>query len=141
MKISITKFQTLRTDPCGVDTTLPPETEEVLYAELVDSQIELYKELASEKLSSEDEKMYLTKFQQLRKVCNYVLLLEGHKESEYANREKHLIQNSGKMIMLDKLLAKLEKEKHQVLIFSQVAKMLDILKEYCLFRQYKVRII
>lgn len=40
------------------------------------------------------------------------------------------------MIILDKLLFKLKPEKHQVLIFSQMTKMLDILEDYCITKQY-----
>lgn len=44
---------------------------------------------------------------------------------------------SGKMIVLDQLLRKLAMEKHQVLIFSQMTMVLDILEDYCNFRGYK----
>jgi SWI/SNF-related matrix-associated actin-dependent regulator of chromatin subfamily A member 5 len=41
------------------------------------------------------------------------------------------------MIVLDQLLRKLSGEKHQVLIFSQMTMVLDILEDYCNFRQFK----
>jgi SWI/SNF-related matrix-associated actin-dependent regulator of chromatin subfamily A member 5 len=41
------------------------------------------------------------------------------------------------MRVLDKLLGKLFAEKHQVLIFSQMTMMLDILEDYCNYRKYK----
>ena len=46
-------------------------------------------------------------------------------------RLRALIESSGKMILVDKLLAKLKEGKHRVLIFSQMVKVLDILEEYC----------
>ncbi|TBT99819.1 putative helicase, partial [Hamiltosporidium magnivora] len=49
---------------------------------------------------------------------------------------KIMIQSSGKMVLLDKLLAKL-KGSHKVLIFSQMTRCLDLLGEYLNFRKYK----
>lgn len=40
------------------------------------------------------------------------------------------------MILLDKLLSKLHKEGHKVLIFSQMTSMLDIIQDYMHFRKY-----
>ena len=41
------------------------------------------------------------------------------------------------MILLDKLLDKLIREGNKVLVFSQFTKMLDLLEEYLLHKQYK----
>ena len=38
--------------------------------------------------------------------------------------------SSGKMVLLDKLLTRLKKDGHRVLIFSQMVRMLDILGDY-----------
>ena len=66
--------------------------------------------------------------------------------------DTHLVYNCGKMCILDKLLPKLkeegiecqeqDKELHfvlgsRVLIFSQMTRMLDILEDYCLWRDYE----
>ena len=48
----------------------------------------------------------------------------------------HLINVCGKMMVLDKLLKKLSQEKHQVLIFSQMTSVLDIIEDYCTYRKY-----
>lgn len=48
-----------------------------------------------------------------------------------------LIRSSGKMILLDKLLAKMKKDGHRVLIFSQMVRMLDIIQDYLNFKEYK----
>ena len=45
--------------------------------------------------------------------------------------------DAGKMVLLDRLLPKLQERKSRVLIFSQMTRLLDILEDYCLFRQYK----
>ena len=48
-----------------------------------------------------------------------------------------MIPVSGKMVLLDKLLPKLLKEGHRVLIFSQMVKMIDYIDDYCLVRGYR----
>lgn len=50
---------------------------------------------------------------------------------------EHLIENSGKLKVLDMFLKKLFAEKHKVLIFSQFSTLLNILEDYCNYRKYK----
>jgi SNF2 family DNA or RNA helicase len=50
--------------------------------------------------------------------------------------DEHLIENSGKMVILDKMLRFLKTRGSRVLIFSQMSRVLDILEDYCLFRQF-----
>ena len=48
------------------------------------------------------------------------------------------MEASGKLIVLDKLLKKLYSEGvHQVLVFSQMTMVLDILEDYLNFREYQ----
>ena len=49
---------------------------------------------------------------------------------------KALTQSSGKIVLLDKLLPKLKQSGNRVLIFSQMVKMLDILEDYLIRKQY-----
>jgi SNF2 family DNA or RNA helicase len=49
---------------------------------------------------------------------------------------EHIVENSGKLALLDKLLAKLHKEGHKVLLFSQMTRMLDIVQDYMHYRGY-----
>ena len=44
--------------------------------------------------------------------------------------------NSGKMVLLDKLLARLKADGHRVLIFSQMVRILDIISDYMTARGY-----
>ena len=41
------------------------------------------------------------------------------------------------VVLLDKLLPKLRQEGHKILIFSQMVKMLDLISEYCEFRNFR----
>jgi|EP00970_Alexandrium_tamarense_P014684 ATP-dependent DNA helicase len=48
-----------------------------------------------------------------------------------------LIRASGKFALLDRMLERLFKDKHQVLIFSQMTSLLNVIEDYLLFRQWK----
>ena len=50
--------------------------------------------------------------------------------------DTHLVQNSGKMCVLEKLLPRLHEEGSRVLIFCQMTRMLDILEDYCLWKEF-----
>tara|TARA_B110000305_G_scaffold52357_1_gene57321 strand:- start:841 stop:1509 length:669 start_codon:yes stop_codon:yes gene_type:complete len=95
---------------------------------------------------------------ELRKCCNHPYLLANAEERERSNKhdeivakgkplpsddevermltEHGLINSSGKMVLLDKLLPKLKAEGHKILIFSQMVKMLNVISDYCDFRDY-----
>ncbi|KAI6213624.1 Isw-1 [Aphelenchoides besseyi] len=73
----------------------------------------------------------------LRKCCNHPYLFDGTEPGPPFTTDKHLIDNCGKLVLLDKLLIKLKEQGSRVLIFSQMSRMLDILEDYCWWRQYK----
>lgn len=50
-----------------------------------------------------------------------------------------MIQASGKLVLVDKLLPKLKADGHKVLIFSQMIRVLDIIEDYLLHRQSVTR--
>jgi SWI/SNF-related matrix-associated actin-dependent regulator of chromatin subfamily A member 5 len=47
------------------------------------------------------------------------------------------VDSSGKLVLLDKLLPRLQQRGSRVLVFSQMTRMLDILEDYCLYRGYQ----
>jgi ATP-dependent DNA helicase len=67
---------------------------------------------------------------QLRKVCSHPFLfdwpIDPETNSEVVNDE--LVNASGKMLVLDRLLSELFKRGHKVLLFSQFTTMLDIIE-------------
>jgi chromodomain-helicase-DNA-binding protein 1 len=75
---------------------------------------------------------------ELKKAANHPFLFEGAEIRTDNNEEtlKGLVMNSGKMVLLDKLLARLRQDGHRVLIFSQMVRMLDILSDYMNLRGY-----
>ena len=73
---------------------------------------------------------------QLRKVTCHPYLFDGAEPGPPYTTDEHLIDNCGKMVILDKLLKNMKAKGSRVLIFSQMSRMLDILEDYCLFRGY-----
>lgn len=73
-----------------------------------------------------------------KKAANHPYLFDGVEPAAATKDEdfKQLVKNSGKLILLDKLLAKLKAESHRVLIFSQMVRMLDLLSSYLRMRNY-----
>lgn len=70
----------------------------------------------------------------LRKACNHPYLFNGAEplfDGEY-KLESHIIENSGKMIVLDKLLSKLKSQGDRVLVLYKLIHLLivsDILSD------------
>jgi len=50
---------------------------------------------------------------------------------------RRLIYDSAKLARLDTLLQELKPGGHRVLVYSQMTKMLDLMEEYLIYRQYK----
>jgi len=75
---------------------------------------------------------------ELKKAANHPFLFEGAEQPTDTRDEqlKGLVMNSGKMVLLDKLLARLKQDGHRVLIFSQMVRILDILSDYMSLRGY-----
>eukprot|EP00736_Rhodelphis_marinus_P006316 Rmarinus@m.22515 len=79
---------------------------------------------------------------ELRKCCNHPFLLNNVEQIELDAKDQPddpyrlLIDSSGKMVLLDKLLPKLKEQGHRVLIFSQMVRVLDILEDYLHYRQW-----
>lgn len=50
--------------------------------------------------------------------------------------DENIVRASGKMLVLDHMLRELKRKGHKVLIFSQMTKMLDIIEDYVIMRDY-----
>ncbi len=51
--------------------------------------------------------------------------------------KERMITDSGKMVVLDKLLSQLKREGHRVLLYSQMTRMIDILEDFMSYRRHK----
>lgn len=77
----------------------------------------------------------------LRKVTSHPYLFPGAEEGPPFTTDQHLIDNSGKMIVLDKLLARLKEQGSRVLIFTQFRIMIPILEDFFWLRKYKYHVL
>ena len=64
-----------------------------------------------------DKMRLLNILMQLRKCCNHPYLFDGAEPGPPYTTDEHIVSNSGKMVVLDKLLAKL-KEQGKLQIFK-----------------------
>lgn len=71
---------------------------------------------------------------QLRKVCNHPYLFEGVEPQGADEFGEHLIEASGKLNLVDKLVKKITDQEEQILIFSGFTSTLDIIEDYCTLR-------
>ncbi|CAY68697.1 Nucleosome remodeling factor that functions in regulation of transcription elongation [Komagataella phaffii GS115] len=133
-----------------VEKSLHSKTERILRVELSDLQTHYYKNILTKNYAAlnagpkEAQISLLNVMAELKKTSNHPYLFDGAEEQVLANlgsssREnifRGLIMSSGKMVLLDKLLTRLKKDGHRVLIFSQMVRMLDILGDYLTFKGY-----
>ncbi|KAF7423005.1 hypothetical protein PC9H_011169 [Pleurotus ostreatus] len=78
---------------------------------------------------------------QLRKVCSHPFLFDWplDPKSQQPVIDERLVDCSGKMMVLDRLLTELFKRKHKVLLFSQFTTMLDIIEDWATeFKSWKL---
>ncbi|KAK2196858.1 bifunctional Helicase [Babesia duncani] len=135
----------LRRSKKDVLTGMPPKNELLLMVPLSKMQKQLYRDLLRKNvpdLGVEDSSksgmhvQLLNLAMQLRKACNHPYLFEGYEDRDSDPFGEHLVENAGKLSLLDKLLYRLLKSNSRILIFSQMSRMLDILEDYCRMRGY-----
>ncbi|KAM9171468.1 chromodomain-helicase-DNA-binding protein 1-like isoform 2-T2 [Pangshura tecta] len=130
----------LRRVKAEVAAELPKKVEVVLYHGMSALQRKYYKAILMKDLDAfENEAGRKVKLQnvliQLRKCVAHPYLFSGV-EPEPFEIGDHLIEASGKLCLLDKLLSFLYAGGHRVLLFSQMTRMLDILQDYMDYRGY-----
>ncbi|XP_053145950.1 chromodomain-helicase-DNA-binding protein 1-like [Hemicordylus capensis] len=130
----------LRRVKAEVAAELPKKVEVVLYHGMSALQRKFYKALLMKDLDAfENETGKKVKLQniliQLRKCVAHPYLFSGVEPEPFVIGD-HLIEASGKLSLLDKLLAFLHVGGHRVLLFSQMTQMLDILQDYMDYRGY-----
>ncbi|KAH8068788.1 helicase [Aureococcus anophagefferens] len=126
-----------------VEKDLPPKREVKLYIGMTEMQRLWYTKILSKDahtlnaLGGPDRVQLLNILMQLRKVCNHPYLFEGAEPGPPFMDGPHLWENTGKLVLMSKLLPKLMAQDSRVLIFSQMTRMLDILEDYMRLNQYK----
>ena len=135
----------LRRVKSDVERSLLPKKEINVFVGLSDMQRKWYRMLLEKDIDAvngavskkEGKTRLLNIVMQLRKCCNHPYLFDGAEPGPPYTTDEHLVYNSGKLEILDKLLRKMRERGSRVLIFSQMSRLLDILEDYCLFREYK----
>ena len=122
---------------------LPTKSEQILRVEMSAMQQRMYKAILTRNyalLSGATSTQFslLNIAIELKKASNHPYLFDGAEPPSQSREEtlRGLIMHSGKMVLLDKLLARLKANSHRVLIFSQMVRMLDILSDYLSLRGY-----
>ncbi|XP_074651868.1 SWI/SNF-related matrix-associated actin-dependent regulator of chromatin subfamily A member 5-like [Tubulanus polymorphus] len=125
-----------------VEKALKPKQELKVYVGLSQMQREWYTKILMKDIDvvngagRSDKMRLLNILMQLRKCCNHPYLFDGAEPGPPYTTDKHLVDNCGKMVLLDKLLPKLQADGSRVLIFSQMTRVLDILEDYCFWKEY-----
>ncbi|KAI0134069.1 chromatin remodelling complex ATPase chain ISW1 [Xylariales sp. AK1849] len=135
----------LRRVKADVEKSLLPKKEINLYIGMSDMQVKWYQKILEKDIDAvngaggkkESKTRLLNIVMQLRKCCNHPYLFEGAEPGPPYTTDTHLVYNSGKMAFLDKLLGKMLTQGSRVLIFSQMSRLLDILEDYCVFKEFK----
>lgn len=150
-----------------VEKSLPNKEETILEVSLTPIQKQFYKAIYERNTSflfkgakPNNAPSLMNVMMELRKCCNHPYLvkgaedrilkdaaakLEGKKDADgnevainYGKLfEEQLVKSSGKMVLMEKLLQKLFKGGHKVLIFSQMVKVLDLLEELLKVKKYR----
>jgi len=132
----------LRRLKSDVARDLPEKKELYVYVPLSKLQREIYKDIILKNADSILNASSVTKVRlvntlmQLRKCCNHPYLFPGIEPGPPYIDGPHLVLNSGKLVVVDKLIRRIlaSPQGNQILIFSQMTRMLDILDDYCRLR-------
>ncbi|GAA5880624.1 hypothetical protein JCM8547_006042, partial [Rhodosporidiobolus lusitaniae] len=121
---------------------LPTKSERILRVEMSNLQTWWYKNILTRNYAAltgaEHQVSLLNIAMELKKASNHPYLFDGVEDITNVREEqlKGIVMNSGKMVLLDKLLTRLKQDGHRVLVFSQMVRMLDILSDFCSLRGY-----
>lgn len=143
---------------------MPGKTEQVLFCRLSDTQRALYEAyLRSEEVTSilRGSPQLFRSITVLRKICNHpdlvcgpdassfesfvrngyvkdeILMDSSSDDDEEVDREESMIERSGKLEVLAKILPLWRKQGHRVLIFCQWRKMLNIIEQFTRLKGWK----
>ena len=135
----------LRRVKADVEKSLLPKKEVNLYIGMSEMQVKWYQKILTKDIDAvngaggkrESKTRLLNIVMQLRKCCNHPYLFDGAEPGPPYTTDEHLVNNAAKMVMLDKLLKRMQAQGSRCLIFSQMSRVLDILEDYAVMRGYK----
>ncbi|GBF95152.1 ATP-dependent DNA helicase [Raphidocelis subcapitata] len=141
---SLLKPFLLRRIKADVEIALPRKQELLLYAPMSKLQRELNQQLLERTLADAMAKVADAEggstaslgklsnvLMQMRKNCNHPDLITGpFSASTVYPTPEEMVEQCGKMALMQRLLDRLKAGGHKVLIFSQMTKMLDLIESY-----------
>ncbi|OAQ34532.1 hypothetical protein K457DRAFT_773262 [Linnemannia elongata AG-77] len=132
-----------------VEKSIPVKEETIIEVELTTTQKAFYRAILEKnfgflKKGGSAGPSLINVMMELRKCCIHPYLIQGAEDRIVAERNaispeaqyQCLIEASGKLVLIDKLLKKLKEGGHKVLIFSQMTRCLDLLQDYLRGRAY-----
>ncbi|KAJ9538431.1 hypothetical protein OSB04_031164 [Centaurea solstitialis] len=129
----------LRRKKAEVEKYLPQKTQVILKCDMSAWQKVYYQQVADVGRVGMDtgtgkSKSLQNLSMQLRKCCNHPYLFLG----EYNIwRKEEIVRASGKFELLDRLLPKLHRAGHRVLLFSQMTRLIDVLEVYLQLHEFR----
>lgn len=105
-------------------------------------QKKLYKQILTKNVdyingTSKEKIQLLNVLMQLKKVCNHPYLFPKVEPGPPFITGEHLIDSCMKLYILDRLIEKKISQGSKMLIFSQMVMLINILDDYCRYRNYK----
>jgi SNF2 family DNA or RNA helicase len=136
-----------------VEKSLPPKEETIIEVALTTVQKQFYRAIYERNTAflfrgakGRNTPSLMNIMMELRKCCNHPYLVRGveerilsdipHDLRSMESLYQKMIESSGKLVLLDKLLPRLHSQGHRVLIFSQMVKVLNILEDFLKYRGY-----
>ncbi|KAL7072398.1 hypothetical protein ACQ4LE_008943 [Meloidogyne hapla] len=130
----------LRRMKADVLSGMPSKSELIVRVELSPLQKKYYRNILTRNFEAlsvnngRSQMALLNIIMELKKCANHPFLfpkasMEAPKRANGSYDGESMIKNSGKCILLQKMLKRLKEQDHRILIFSQMTKMLDILEE------------
>jgi chromodomain-helicase-DNA-binding protein 7 len=152
---AILKPMMLRRLKEDVEKSLAPKEETIVEVELTNVQKKYYRAILERNFqflskggTYANMPNLMNTMMELRKCCIHPFLIKSAEEQIMAEyRQQHpdndpegtlkcMVQASGKLVLMDKLLPRLKADGHRVLIFSQMVRCLDILEDYVVQKKY-----
>ncbi|GIY32246.1 chromodomain-helicase-DNA-binding protein 5 [Caerostris darwini] len=138
----------LRRLKADVLKNIPAKSEFIVRVDLAQMQKKYYKFILTRNFEALNAKggghqvSLVNIMMDLKKCCNHPYLFpsaaqEAPRLPNGAFEGNSLVKACGKLLLLQKMLRKLNEEGHRVLIFSQMTKMLDILEDFLEAEYYK----
>jgi len=131
----------LRRLKADVLKNMPTKSEFIVRTNLAPNQRKVYKYILTRNFEALNAKgggqhvSLLNVMMELKKCANHPYLLPGPAEEAPLGptglfETNGMIKSCGKLVLLNKMLKKLQEQGHRVLIFSQMTRMLDLLEDF-----------